>query len=414
MELSDNNRGTYLERLADTGFFILLLTTFLSNHSIIGQAGLFLFMLTGCLLMFAKQKIHASFYFIFMIVFIVYNYQLIRMGVSIDPSTSMAMIRTLILNYFFGFMLFNYLVIRDDLRRVLKLYLYAALIFTFVVAVLSGGNIFGSRLGDNINFTGGDSLYNSNLIAIVAAFAYLIALYIYTLEKKRRFLWSIIWLVLIVLLTGSRKGIMMIIMETALLRFWLYPKKRIQNLLIFAVMGFVICLALMSIPLLYQIAGSRFEALLNVVLNREIEDASTETRLGLIRLGWSYFQQRPWTGYGLDCFRYLLSSFETYSHNNYIEMLVSGGIIGFISYYLPNLVILLKILFKSKKAHGLVKVVLILFLVQQAMEFGMVTYYERAFLMILIFSLASFKLQIKNKQTDLVLLSKSEESLYES
>ena len=48
------------------------------------------------------------------------------------------------------------------------------------------------------------------------------------------------------------------------------------------------------------------------------------------------FWQKPILGHGIDSFRTLygmLGGMETYSHNNFIEMLVSGGVVGFIIYY---------------------------------------------------------------------------------
>ena len=49
-------------------------------------------------------------------------------------------------------------------------------------------------------------------------------------------------------------------------------------------------------------------------------------------LGRKWFLERPIFGWGLDAFTQL-SPYETYSHNNFIEILVSSGIVGFLFYY---------------------------------------------------------------------------------
>ena len=154
----------------------------------------------------------------------------------------------------------------------------------------------------------------------------------------------------------------------------------------------------MNVPWLYTIAGSRFETMLNAVLGKTVEEGSLMSRLHYIHLGWEYFLQRPWTGYGLDCFRYLRYAYETYSHNNYIELLFSGGIIGFVLYYMPNLIMYKGIISLSRKAINVFKVGFVIFLVQQATEYASVTYFERTPLTILIIALACLKLANKMKK----------------
>ena len=53
------------------------------------------------------------------------------------------------------------------------------------------------------------------------------------------------------------------------------------------------------------------------------------------------FLEKPVFGWGLRAFTNV-SPFATYSHNNYIEVLVTWGIVGFIWYYLFLLVITVK------------------------------------------------------------------------
>jgi O-antigen ligase len=60
------------------------------------------------------------------------------------------------------------------------------------------------------------------------------------------------------------------------------------------------------------------------------EDISTASRLFYIIDGLEKILQRPLFGYGIGSFRY---NYSLYSHNNYIEVAYSLGIIGLLIYY---------------------------------------------------------------------------------
>lgn len=407
MELATKTQRTDAEILVDFSFFIMLFTSVAFSHSFIGQAGIIFFCSVMYLFMLGRRKIHFSYYFIFSIAFILYNLFLIREGYSINAETSMKMTKTLMINWVFAFVLYSYLIIRNDMERVLNLFVKAAFMFTFLIVLISRGDILSTRLGINANLSIAGIIieYNANSIAIISAFSYVISLYTLLLYKSKGNLLYIminlfcaLWFVIIILLTGSRKGLIMVILGTALLMFLLYPEKRTKNLLISVCVLFILYSALMNVPWLYTIAGSRFETMLNAVLGKPVEEGSLMSRLYYIHLGWEYFLQRPWTGYGLDCFRYLRYAYETYSHNNYIELLFSGGIIGFVLYYMPNLIMYKGIISLSRQAINVFKVGFVIFLVQQATEYASVTYFERIPLTILIIALACLKLANKMKK----------------
>lgn len=57
-----------------------------------------------------------------------------------------------------------------------------------------------------------------------------------------------------------------------------------------------------------------------------------DPRVNLFWKGLEAWQERPFLGYGLFQFRYITNE-RWYSHNNFIELLVSGGIVAFLLYY---------------------------------------------------------------------------------
>ena len=80
----------------------------------------------------------------------------------------------------------------------------------------------------------------------------------------------------------------------------------------------------------YTPSQIRFQKFITETKTQSGEDGSTNERLQFIYSGFSDFLDRPLIGYGYDSFRF---KFGKYSHNNYVELLYSGGILIFIIYY---------------------------------------------------------------------------------
>jgi O-antigen ligase len=91
--------------------------------------------------------------------------------------------------------------------------------------------------------------------------------------------------------------------------------------------------------------GERF---LNLLTNEQ--DMSDIERTQMVELGIELFKERPIHGYGIGnyaalCFR------DTYSHHNYVELLVSGGVVALVLYYLMLLVPGLSFLQSKKRGQ---------------------------------------------------------------
>lgn len=109
--------------------------------------------------------------------------------------------------------------------------------------------------------------------------------------------------------------------------------------------------ALVGIPVLVALGSIGVRGMLGVVQNLYVysrfvrffegRDTSAATRLDMIGEGWRLWLEAPILGHGIDQFR-VLSQFATYSHNNYIEMLATLGIVGFILYYSVYLLLFLR------------------------------------------------------------------------
>src|SRR5699024_4855189 len=121
-------------------------------------------------------------------------------------------------------------------------------------------------------------------------------------------------------------------------------KKRIFYGAISVIFLIIVYFLIMNIPTFYDLIGSRVNELVNLALGRNVEDTSINTRMRLIEIAIDFFIDKPIFGYGLDSFR-LIGPWWIVADNNYLEILVSSGIIGFLIYYSYVILVLKDYLF---------------------------------------------------------------------
>lgn len=135
----------------------------------------------------------------------------------------------------------------------------------------------------------------------------------------------------IIFLTGSRKGIF--VFSIIIFLSSLYLLRRQANIIKFFSLGGGI---LLVVGLWQAIHLSphfrRVEAAFLFATGRDTGDGSISARLALTNDALGLWSKKPFFGWGADQFRYI-SDFGRYSHNNYSELLVTVGIVGFILFY---------------------------------------------------------------------------------
>lgn len=82
-------------------------------------------------------------------------------------------------------------------------------------------------------------------------------------------------------------------------------------------------------------------------------DNSANIRTAMINDGLNLWKEKPLLGYGVNQYRFE-SVYDTYSHNNYIELLASGGLLALVSYY--GLIVFLFL--KGQKTQGQARTIL--------------------------------------------------------
>ena len=179
-----------------------------------------------------------------------------------------------------------------------------------------------SRVGASI--AGG----NVNVVSMYMGFAFAACLYLANDSKERRksllFLGLGVFVVATSLFTGSRKILYFYVVVYAL-----YNASRGAKYLItfFAVMA-VAYLALMNIEPLYYLVGHKvdfFSDSATYALYGESDEERKYAALGGLR---TFLENPLGIGFG-NSYNYI----GIYAHNNFVEVLMDGGLIGFVIYY---------------------------------------------------------------------------------
>lgn len=273
----------------------------------------------------------------------------------------------------------------DGVKNILKVYLvesFILVVFIFLnIDQFEQGVRLGQQLGDDE-----ETALNSNIIAINLCYAIYCGFVIFGQGKKNMlnrlmFVASVALFLYLILLTGSRKSLLMLAIP--LLVFAFLQKSKRKGFVVLLVASSVIVVggyAVMNIPMLYDIMGSRVEEMFNI-LSGNVETGDDVSRMFLITYGIEWFKEQPLLGYGINNFRILSNNTSMfagqnfYAHNNYIELLVDVGIIGFLIYY-SCLVYIWKKLKGNFSDSILNKWVASLIVVRLFLDFAMVSYYS--------------------------------------
>lgn len=291
----------------------------------------------------------------------------------------MGMTRTVVFCLLFLYGLCCYYRYIGDIFEILTLYKWVIVAFAGLCLI---GGMFNILSGQRLAAFG----LNANTIAMHAGYALIVAVYEIMgtegLKRHKGAIFVICVLVLTILFTGSRKGLIIPFLGIYLLislgrsgRFLIYT-------LAAALVGCVMLLLLLNVPVLYNLIGYRIAPILRYLQGAQLEEASMKVRLGFIQLAWRESKNAPLWGHGLDCFRRLRYAYGTYSHCNYVEILYSLGWVGLTAYYAPFVQTLIRAVGALRKDRTKTVLLLALFVPFVLCDFMNITYFRRTTLLI--------------------------------
>lgn len=236
---------------------------------------------------------------------------------------------------------------------------------------------FGKQYGDGVYYISMGPKSNPNSLGILMLYGMFAVLY----NKKHKLgevlgmLVSMLLFFYVVILTGSRKSL---ISGALLCMVWLIAfvrdthkiaNKR-EKRLKYALLLIVLVIGWVYFAKHYANTASftRLQTLFN--------DGSSFVRMGMYREAVELFKTSKLFGIGFDQFR-VLSSFDTYSHSTYAEVLACGGILGCVVFFYPIIqtgIVLVKKLRNSPSYR--MGMLLALFLVEIFLGTGMIFMYS--------------------------------------
>lgn len=240
---------------------------------------------------------------------------------------------------------------------------FALLAFTLYRYGLSG---FISQMMSGVRM--GGKIGNQNDFGMAFSMALIVAYYYLLKGKKKIHLASIAIFLFFALSSGSKKALLMCIAGVIGLSLFYYGFHRIWKTILVVAVVAVVGYFLIQLPL-FCVINERITSYFSGDLN-----VSDMNRMRFIEKGLLLIKDRPVLGWGLANFAYV-SGEGVYSHNNFVEVWVSTGIVGFLIYYSMYAIFVWAVVHRllNRKDPSLI-VALILILITFVFGYGMVQY----------------------------------------
>lgn len=284
---------------------------------------------------------------------------------------------------------------RKDLDRFIYLFILSGILFCILTIISNPISAWGKEAFYSI-----DSGYMRNSVANFALFLLIFTIFYKIKLNRWIFNLSLVLNIITIALCGSRRVIVLLALFICLYILTMKNlKKKLQVTFIVLTVGLVLLIIASNIPYIQETYIKRIAEMFSGV---DSSDGSTAARSTFIEIGIQMFFERPLFGWGRDAFyNHLLEnqnlpySFRpVYSHNNFVEVLVSFGLVGFIIFYSCHIKTLYRAVKNRKNdLSRMVFIVTALFLIG---DYGSINFSGHIAMYILIFVFCAGRI-IKNE-----------------
>lgn len=315
-------------------FFLYIVGTFgvsmLGWNEKLQQLPLYLFF--GICLLFIKKSILIKNFLLWYTPFVAISF--IASLYAPNMSVAVDMFPSLIMAFLFGLSITIFLSYEGAIPYIKYSYIIVAFFVGIRLILSFEQENWWSRLGESFNM-------NGNLVALTFLIPFCFTVNdIY--EKKRRLfnLLAIVVFSYVIMLTGSKKAIFAAVLFVFVFSLVKAGRitKRMRAIIIVGILVVFLYNLVMNVEILYNVLGHRIQTMIKTFASEDSANVNNSTgkRGGMIIFGLKEFLRSPLWGRGLNAFRILYgkeTGFYTYSHNNYVELLVNTGVVGFCVYY---------------------------------------------------------------------------------
>lgn len=375
---------TLVVKKNDLYWFCLGLFWILENlapHSTISQIAMVIMLIGVGGYCFKHKKMEISPVLISYCLVIVLQFVYILLGKVASESVTMSNLGTMLICLLCGIVIYTFFSNTGNMDSIGSFFIYTGMISLVIVMYLCRESLVTGRMAHaygagavSYYFMGNPVAISSNGIATYSCFGFFFALIKYAKDKNIKWLIFTGIFIIGVVLTGSRKGILM------LGAFWviyeiIIKKNRAIVLKIFGMIAALILgyIAITKIPVFRNIIGERLEdLLLKMFTGATVTEGSMTARARYALYAREIISQEYLFGKGLGWFK---SVYGNVTENNYYELIVGCGIVGLALNYSFVIAVLKKLhRFKYDKMCVAMSMVLAVLLV---MEWGSVVYLSR-------------------------------------
>lgn len=336
---------------------------------------LWIAMLAGVLIIRGKSSLLIKPYTVFLGLFIFVAFISSACGIDFTNSTYfLSTLFKIMLMCIFIYQLLYRSITDDNIER---LFFHIGIIFFIWILLVYGISDFISALIGNTGRRLGAEVSQENVMGINAALICSILIFYILNQFKIKYILVICMMFLIIAVSGSKKAFLVIPFTIVVSAFYKYGFRRFYKLLILTVILLMATFILFQLPI-FSTLNDRMDVFI-MQLQGNDADSSTKLRMQMICSGLVWFTDAPIFGVGIDNYKILFErayGAYRYSHNNYIEVLVNTGIIGFFIYYFIYIYLLYK-LYKRRKHGSLPQILSIILLIQIFLDVAQVSYLSK-------------------------------------
>lgn len=404
-----NTKFNKITILPEIVLWLYVYTMAATSFTIYSDISLIFMLLMSFVIILKKKNLVFNLYFVIELLFIAYSiYQNIK-GITVYTSVAESRIQTLFVCWIANIAAYNLLVYINNVEKIMRIYVNAMLLSTVTLLVFGWQTMLSGRFlqGSTLRILGIVVHTDANSTAIPVAFAAIICFVLYRNSKIKCLIFETIFLSVIIL-SASRTSLLIVAVGISCFILYQNPSKRLRYMSLIVILASVSYFMVTTVPLLYNSIGYRLESALQAFITGKTDEASLSTRNKLTESGLMYFRMKPINGYGIDNFKYIVSGTWNnpgyYAHNNFVEILFSGGIVGFVIYYLRYFylflmsVINLKSIKNIDKDYIIVVGILIVCIISLIIERWSVPYFVRIRMIMHIFLLSGCKI-LKNRHS---------------
>ena len=300
--------------------------------SFLNPITMYFFLFVSAFCMFQKGYVKINYYLVPMFVFLV----LLIIGFLYADMFKFEVFYKYFVITCIAFCFINYIESEKDIEYILKAVMCGGIVMVIYSAAIYGDSLITdilnhSRIGENVG--------NANEVGLRASYSALIALYFLLNEKGKKASKIIYACVIPVgllysLLTASKKVLLLLAFGIVYMLIVSIKKKSAFSLL----KALVISTAVIAVVIYiiynvkyFEFMRDRIEQMIRFITNGSGSGSDNE-RWYFMTTGFRVFMDNLFLGDGTGASYY---HFDTYSHSNFIELLMNYGLVGFAVFYSP-------------------------------------------------------------------------------